>query len=185
MNNKLDVLIAIHPEHCFDIFKGNKTKELRKTFPSLEPPFRVHVYCTKGSNHLARGDSIGLFRCYNWKTAVISGELCKGNVIGSFVCDGYEKLYATPDCERIIDELCITNESIKEYLNGGEGYAWNIVEPKLYDKPKELGEFRKPCELFKKNVCGLRTLCGEQKGVCDGTRKLTRPPQSWCYVREL
>ena len=53
------------------------------------------------------------------------------------------------------------------------GYAWHISDLKIYDKPKELGEFRKVCLNGKCSDC-IYEEC-----------KITRPPQSWCYVEEL
>ena len=73
-------------------------------------------------------------------------------------------------------------------------YFWHISDLKIYDTPKELGEFRKSCP-FPAEDCDL--FCpyalGEYHG--DGINgdvefigcgnKLTRPPQSWCYVEEV
>lgn len=50
-----DVMLSVRPEWCEKILSGEKTAELRKTSPKLEPPFRCHIYCTVGKPDL---------RCY-------------------------------------------------------------------------------------------------------------------------
>lgn len=41
------ILISIRPEWCEKIVSGEKTVEIRKTRPKLEPAFKVYIYCTK------------------------------------------------------------------------------------------------------------------------------------------
>ena len=47
------VLLSIRPEWCEKILSGEKTVEIRKTRPKLEPPFKCYIYCT-----LAGSDSL-------------------------------------------------------------------------------------------------------------------------------
>ena len=47
------VLLSIRPEWCEKILGGEKTVEIRKTRPKLEPPFKCYIYCT-----LAGSDSL-------------------------------------------------------------------------------------------------------------------------------
>ena len=199
--------MAIQPEHCFNIFEGYKTKELRKTFPKIETPFRVHVYCTKnGTAHLIPPE---------WR----------GKVIGSFICDGYEKyktefyiesqsrlkylgkiyedirkVYIDEDGEeeffletsnerlnpndcRLCNDACLNFDDIKNYIGNGDNefHTWNITEPKLYDKPKELGEFYKGCN--RNANCYYCRKAEFYGGKCNGM--VTRPPQSYMYVEPL
>ena len=67
------VMISIRPEWCEKIASGEKTVEVRKTRPKIEPPFRCYIYCTVGDG--ATGDILPN-----------SGVTC-GKVIGEFVCD--------------------------------------------------------------------------------------------------
>jgi hypothetical protein len=78
------------------------------------------------------------------------------------------------------DMACLTLEEIEQYAGSrGRGiYAWHISDLKIYDKPRELGEFKKPCN--HKNDC-----CTCDRYDYIGHRcydEITRPPQSWCYV---
>ena len=66
-------------------------------------------------------------------------------------------------------ELAEADEDIYKYLGTEHGYGMQIDDLKIYDTPRELGEFT-----------GLRT-------TKDGFELslITRPPQSWRYVEEL
>lgn len=122
-----------------------------------------------------------------------------GKVIGEFVCDTIDKYeYSTIDGVDIDDdellETMLDREEINIYANGKDTYGLHIADLKIYDKPKELGEFRKPCP-FPSEDCDL--LCPHALGEYHGDgingdvefvgcgNTLTHPPQSWCYVEEL
>lgn len=57
-------------------------------------------------------------------------------------------------------------EKIDNYGKGKTLYGWHISDLKIYDKPRELSEFYKPCS------------CSEKKSI-------TRAPQSWQYIEDL
>ena len=44
------IIISIKPEWVYKILTGEKTLEIRKTFPVCEYPIDVYIYCTKTSN---------------------------------------------------------------------------------------------------------------------------------------
>ena len=93
-----------------------------------------------------------------------------GKVIGSFVCDRITccQAYYGESGEKHLTNLfwdevkrtCLTEEELFNYIVGnkkeGTGWLWHITDLKIYDKPKELGEFG-----------------------------IARAPMSWCYVEEL
>lgn len=139
-------------------------------------------------------------------------EYLNRKVIGEFVCDKIEMVNAKcsdygidlfyHDC---MAQGCLTEREIEKYFNipkdkdlramKGNGYAWHITDLKIYDKPKELSEFyiydgekRRPsidCEHKKPGYS--HDWCLQMDGrfcnqcLCD-KKRLTRPPQSWCYV---
>ena len=78
--------------------------------------------------------------------------------------------------------MCLTPQELFDYAGGFSKplYGLHKSELKIYEEPKELSEFRKPCHFTcmenskKKGDCGT---CGELQPV-------THPPQSWCYVEE-
>jgi predicted transcriptional regulator len=115
----------------------------------------------------------------------------KGKVIGEFVCDEITPLFnvATTSwsllagniheyAKGLVRMARLTEEEMHSYAKGKNCYAWHISDLVIYDKPRELSEFKKPCN--HKNDC-----CTCDRYDYIGHRcydKITRPPQSWCYV---
>lgn len=162
------VLISIKPKLCEKIASGKKTIEVRKSAPK-EVPFKCYIYCTYG----------------NMKENYCLGM--RGKVIGEFVCEWITEI--NPHCDidgcvnqyihsypAILGDDCLSFNEMKAYLRNKKGYDWHISDLKIYDKPRELREFRSPLKRY-------RNASGEW--VVGGLSKLKRPPQSWCYVEEL
>ena len=74
-------------------------------------------------------------------------------------------------------KTCLSIGEVNNYLNGKTAYFYHISNLVIYDKPKELSEFRKPI------VCHRGKVREDCIGCWDC--ELKRPPQSWCYVEEL
>lgn len=155
------VLLSIKPEWCGLIANLKKTVEVRKTKPKLETPFKCYIYCTNGAPYLNRHNGYLYLEAKN----ILGGrgygiyERLSGKVIGEFICDGITKHRADTMVQAYYNnpvETCLSDVEIKRYANGRVLYYWNIASLVIYDKPKELSEF------------GLK-----------------RPPQSWCYVKEV
>ena len=198
------LLISIRPKWVEKIASGKKTVELRKTRPSIETPFKCYIYCTKGYSKVST-DSANEF-------AIAKQMVGKcGKVIGEFVCDyirEYEPTKAWTLYGKAIHYLgnalehshtALFYDEIEEYGNGATLYAWHISDLKIYDKPKELSEFRKPCIMPDEPYCpcckhGRMTYFDDEieyalyhGGYCDTcewvcNNRVTRPPQSWCYI---
>lgn len=201
------VMISIRPRWCELITNGDKTIEIRKTHPKIETPFKCYIYCTMDHPYISV--SCGELDKLNYRTNTVGR--CNGKVIGEFTCDriyGLAPLNHAPD--DVEQQACLTREEIVRYLKG-VGYGWHISDLKIYDKPKELGDFWSYNEALHKrydaeidfccydaaNEYGeALTDCGdayndilncyrcwnEWSGWCHRTK---RPPQSWCYVEEL
>ena len=187
------VLLSVKPKWCKLIFSGTKTIEVRKTAPK-DTPFKVYIYQTK-----YRGGNFIVNEALN---TVYGG----GKVIGEFVCDKVYKI--VPDGEYysngydidddMLSETCLGRGYLTGYGLGYTLYGWHISDLKIYDKPKELGEFYVPCKKY--NDGELHCMewdCehysffpgangdAEEECLCKGSKPLRRPPQSWCYVEEL
>ena len=182
------VLISIRPEWCDLIKSGMKTIEVRKSRPNLDTPFKVHIYCTIHGCSFLVGEKFPL-----------SGN---GKIIGEFVCDNVTA-FSVLDNGSVQDFIfnklensCLSYGEISRYIGINKvGYSWHISDLKIYDKPRELSEFRAPCAEYERDNprCGN---CGyyysesnEAIGFydeccCDGLKYLEKPPQSWCYVEE-
>ncbi|MBO7714597.1 MAG: hypothetical protein J6S85_13560 [Methanobrevibacter sp.] len=156
------VLISIKPEWVEKILNGEKTIEIRKTMPKCELPCKVYIYCTKNRHLACVVDKNGaelFYTCNNETAFITGGYLGNGKVVAEFMCgqtinkfdiDGL-KFYDMLDM--FLEQSCLTQEQLTKYLGDNLGYAWHIEDLKIFDKPKELSEF-----------------------------KLTKAPQSWCYV---
>lgn len=196
-----EILISIQPKYVGKIAKGEKTIEVRKTNPKLDTPFKCYIYCTKGNG--MNGDIL-----------IPSGIQC-GRVIGEFVCDRTHEWTYNKNVGEYniggdsIHRTCLSCGEFEEYGKGKTLYGWHICDLKIYDEPKELGEFGKPCECatfnnydgrwycddWEYNDCRYvdRPSCGgetddyEDYAYClkDGKIPFMRPPQSWCYVEEV
>ena len=202
------ILQSIKPQYCELIASGKKTIEVRKTRPKLDVPFKVHIYCTKSKKHFQHNrivDSLDdLYRMPNGEIRYgYSGELMccnepytsdnflNGKVIGEYVCDEITEYTYFEYASHLIseDELFSTGITFNELLKYGNKkplYLWHISHLKIYDKPKELSRFYKPCGI--QNCIGCRFWFddGENFGCkTKPMRQLIRPPQSWCYVEEV
>lgn len=193
------VMLSIKPKYCELIASGKKTIEVRKTRPNIATPFKCYIYCTKGKLALLRDDKDESERYkFEHYPRVTFHEQCgrmllNGKVIGEFVCD---KIYQYTTCDikdgvDISDEdmtrlSCLTKGEIKDYeLSPGKFgiFGWHISDLVIYDKPKELSEFKKyNRECWYADLGLAKRDCPEcQNKECF----LTRPPQSWCYVEEV
>ena len=200
------VLISIQPKYCELIANGKKTTEVRKTVPKLETPFKCYIYCTKKEElHYVWHKGEHVF-CDDENSPIFDKHVfCKdkpyglwnlkygslGKIIGEFVCDKIYNLvqfgggiaFADENLNQLEPQLfrdmsCLTDKQTEDYLGNRDGYAWHISQLKIYDKPKELGEFRKPCAINEEYCCSDCPLI-----KCD--KQITRPPQSWQYVESL
>lgn len=171
------VLMSIRPEWCELIASGKKTVEVRKTIPRkfvhdrfysgyLTEPFKVYIYETQGYSATPQVFEDG--------TTIFRG---RGSVIGEFVCDEVVELAPLNRADDTVEEkACMSREEIARYLKG-KGYAWHISDLVIYDKPKELNEF-KQCH---KCPYGYEE-CTRHEYSCNGAYNVQNPPQSWCYV---
>lgn len=201
------VLISIQPYWVFLIIARlmgwdipqEKTIEVRKDFPK-DPAWnkRVHIYCSKNRKSFNRIP----------KQYQPFMEKFLGRVVGEFVCDAITTLNyntdwgveppqegyfftETPPEHVLLDfNSCLTNKELTDYGKRKPLYGWHISDLKIYDHPRELGEFY--------------VRCGDRKIKCDGCKykkqdswfdppycevdgyiSLARPFQSWGYVEEL
>ena len=178
------VMLAIQPYWVFliiakkmgwDIGK-EKTIEVRKSFPKDEDWNRKsEIYCSKDkkSFNLIPKEYQPLMKRF------------LGKVVGRFYCptymDGGSCLF--------LKQSCLSIEEFFEYNNGNRIYGWRIADLKVYDKPRELSDFKVECPT-KNQINGDCLLCKYASFSHYGNRPkcnayLTRPPQSWCYVEDL
>ena len=185
------VLMSIQPKWVEKIAIGEKTIEVRKTKPNLKTPFKVFIYCTKGKDLLREVD--------NWHTGtkthttnyrIINLDYCtnkiaNGKVIGEFVCSEiepfteYECLY---DGHYVEEKTRVSQKELLDYKGKNDFlYGWHISDLKIYDKPKELSEFKRWNRTEDNVPCSHTKWLYPDCKYCKACN-LTKPPQSWCYV---
>lgn len=107
------VLISIRPMWYQKIMSGQKTIEVRKTRPKMNPPFKCYIY-----------------KCGN------------GKVIGEFLCDQIININGAgripSDAAR---PTCLEPAELHQYLGAATGFGWHISNLRIYDTPRELREF--------------------------------------------
>lgn len=187
------VFLSVRPKWCELIASGKKTVEVRKTRPKIETPFKCYIYCTKPSKKyqtisgcmvlnddelyrhptqgIKHGDSIELMRFDGDEYS--KDNFLNGKAIGEFICAETECFTADyrsdeKQTARIAKQACLRIAELIDYQ--GELpclYGWHISELVIYDKPKELSEFRH---------CGVNYHFNPI---------INKPPQSWCYVQDL
>ena len=205
----MGVLISIKPQWVEKIIRGLKTVEVRKTMPKCKLPCKVYIYCTKGKQNLYIPQEFNAFECDDWSKPYFAKKpiledvdyLANGKVVAEFTLKNLvkfdiESLIFMGKDKELIQKSCLGGLSLRKYLGNKIGYSWGIDDLKIYDKPKELSEFRKdldcddyPCN---KNYDCKYSYYDNSEGcwACgidfDGSnciyKQITRPPQSWCYV---
>lgn len=178
------VLMSIRSEWCELIANDMKTLEIRKTKPKLETPFKCYIYCTRsGSIFLVGGKH------------PVQGN---GRVIGEYICDEIERVdipypaYQDKLDKRYIEQSCVPYNALHRYCYHDDAYFWHISDLKIYDKPRELSDFRAKCRHYDDGLCGdckyydyaNNESYRYEECAVDGLKPITRPPQSWCYVEE-
>ena len=164
-----------------------KRIEVRKTAPK-EVAFKCYIYETKGQyvkfTH-------GAHTKYGYGRGKVIGEfICDRIICSQAYFDSQGKNHLTNVFPDDIKKTCLDEYDLWDYIAGKavkanqmyDGYLWHISDLKIYDKPRELSEFRKPCDRFL-DCCTCRRLVHNEYMSCDN--KITRPPLSWCYVEDL
>lgn len=211
------VLLSIRPKWCEKICNGEKTIEVRKSAPK-EVPFKGYIYATRPKKYYKCGavsTSDELLWLTNGKVEMGDGfkfwadgdeyQCLNGRIIGEFICDKVYLIknqgsrFVVADEEQgvtneIARQSCLDYDDMVGYLGNKDGYGWHISDLKIYDKPKELKEFRKPLNRVWGSYCN--DYCdrgcisfGSTDYSCndywDWERGLTRPPQSYMFVEEV
>lgn len=197
MNKSL--ITSVRPKECELIASGRQTMLVRKTRPKIETPFKCYIYCT------ALKDK----KRYTDEFDVGAGKwIGNSRVIGEFVC---KDIYVRPaniiyygkgqkDYLDLLKSACITEIEAVNYMYGRfdrNMYFLHISDLKIYDKPKELGEFYTKCEKTGDCECedclylrvmlssypcddDVYTWCG-----VDNKKPISRPPKSWVYCEPI
>lgn len=203
-----------------------KKVEVRKDFPKSPAwNRRVHIYCSQNRKSFNRipkiyqtlmkdllGKVIGEFVCdkitkyesefWDDETYECIQELVEPqdlNVYGEYdyytVAEGGDDDYKD---KPLFKQSCLNWNEFRNYIGQDihEFYGWHISDLKIYDKPKELGEFGVSCHKDDCEKCGdcphLQSMQGsypcEDSGAewcgVGNIKPITKPFQSWGYMEE-
>lgn len=184
-----DVLISLKPYYYYLVGEGIKKVEVRKSHPKAEDwSKRAWFYMSRDEKSFAK-----IPKEFQEKYRKHFGKVGM-----RFVCDRIYDLKRLPNEYQgkpagtfeqfICENSCLSFDDIKAYGKGTSIYGWHITDLVVYDEPRELSEFRLPCD-HKNDCCtcerAIYTM--DKAGVCSFHRcsleeGLTRPPQSWCYI---
>lgn len=170
------ILMSIRPQYVAKILNGEKTIEIRKRFPKDYVGW-VYIYCTKEDNLMKlsnfHDNKFVSGKEYDITNFVYlnSGYEGKGKVVAKFTLNKVDLIrirfnaYCGGELSQdgLCKYACLSLEELDKYLNAKNGYAWHIDNLVIFDKPKEISEF-KPYYGYPTN------------------HRLTRAPQSWCYI---
>lgn len=216
------IMTSVSPYLCEKIANGDCKILVRKTAPK-EVPFKDYIYATKPKKWFSCGavsTSDELLWLVNGKIEMCDGfkfwadgdeyQGLNGRVIGEFVCNEVEEFhewelspqgkFADFEKERLgkfLTDACLSVEEVTQYRKNliycKPLYGLHISDLKIYDKPKELSEFKTPpcdkpekaCENCKYRVVINTPDMYEVDCFVENGRRITRPPSSWQYVEEL
>lgn len=197
---KKAVLISVKPEWVEKIFSGEKIMEFRKTIPNCKLPCKYYIYETKKrictcnvpdlyAYRYGKGKVVGEFTLNYWYKF---GFEVEENGVHYVDTNDWQRYFEPKMSIASIKRGCVPLDQLRKYLNGKDGYALYIDDLKKYDQPKELSEFHKyfgnkdyPCDKCEHSYTNREECCiecdlGDYKDCVYA--KLTKAPQSWCYV---
>lgn len=194
------ILASIKPYYYYLIGEGKKKIEVRKS-ALKNLPQDIVFYMSKDEKSFAK-----IPKEFQEKYRKHFGKVGL-----RVVCDKVEIFsVGSLRCDDIIELACVSYREMINYFYKPEeldgrtskrGYAWFISNLRIYDKPKELSEFFKPCpDKFQYcKICkyGSVILSPDEEEyalyhggnydtyetVCNN--RITRPSQSYMWVEEL
>lgn len=211
------VMKSVSPQICEKITSGNCTILISKTAPKCDAPFIGYVYCTKAKSQWRYSDYEGAYE--NNKSKIVYAQQ---RVVGEFVCNKIERIEPIFDFYysysgyndssdssyfkgyfidvETLDKIGLTEQELCDYGDGEVLYAWYISDLKIYDKPKKLSDFLKPCP-DPYRYCTICKHCikiippdeeeyalyhGGHYDYCEEYcgNILRNPPKGWQYVEE-
>ena len=202
------IMKSVSPRICEKVANSDCTILVSKTAPKFDLPFKGYICCTNAKPYLYReaNPPFKLFLDSDlYEGNGYDDRLFSGKVIGDFICDeiiewqydkGHQYYVDYPDdCTSYFPYLKCHSEAtglrcseIEKLGKGKPLYGSHISDLKIYDKPKVLAEFERPCtykgicyscERFRPNGIPLPA----PYGFCE--TKITHVPSNWCYVEEL
>lgn len=166
------VLRSVKPYWFYLICEGKKKIEVCKTEPlSKEWDRIVYLYCSKDMRSFSRipEEHREKYRKY------------LGTVGAYFYCYGIMDI--SSDYAPV--GSCLTSEELMQYGKGKTLSGLCFHKINVFKKPRELGEFRKPCNWTHDCHTCKRAVWADDGTFYDCDDTITRAPQSWQYVEQV
>lgn len=176
------ILASLKPYYYYLIGERKKTIEVRKT-ALKNIPQDIAFYMSKDEKSFAKipKEFQDKYRKHFGEVglAIVCDKITRYNcdkAFDEYFIAGYIGAYMP------LKEMCLTNKDLIEYGKGRPLYGWHISDLKIYDKPKPIMQFYKPCPIKIKNCPGCE-LYSTYMGCC--MNNIDRPPQSYMFVEEV
>ena len=185
--------------------------QLRGDTPIKPEPIDVYIYCTKDKQNMLHKNCINIYWCEdsnfkatNKKLGIKTQPYFNGKVVAKFTLNKVEDVrfimdyhygghynIASYSNEKAFErDCCLSLREIDNYINKDNlykrdkiGYAWHIDNLVIFDKPKELSEFKVKRKINECSGCKyLDTDTYEHCINCEEIKPLTKAPQSYMYV---
>ena len=124
------------------------------------------------------GKVIFKFRCYKVE------EIEREEQIKFINFDDYISMSSNTTYEEIWEKSCLSPEELNNYLQDKNGCAIHISDLEIFDKPKELSEFKHNVKVHKCSTC-CEYPCEEKCSFptyVNFSTPLTKAPQSWQFI---
>ena len=192
------IILSMKPKMVDKILNGEKTIEIRKTRPKCELPCKVYIYCTKAKPYLYRINDDDEFETTNKRrfpeSCYIKDYYAQNKeIVAEFVLEKIDKLEyrhlsvshqnayipISKDADYQWEKhSCLNYSDIVKYGKFVSLYAWHISDLKIYNKARELSEFKS----WQKDKSGWQ--CVEKEDRLLTLQSIKQPPKSWCYCEE-
>lgn len=176
------ILASLKPYYYYLIGEKKKNIEVRKS-ALKDLPQDIVFYMSKDEKSFAK-----IPKEFQEKYRKQFGKIGMKVVcdkVDEYTFSHYEAEYRITHVEQ--KAMCLNQPELIRYGKGKTLYGWHILDLKIYDKPKELSEFRPICKFEGKdlicNLCPNHEYNGGLFFEC--RRKVTRPPQSYMRVEGL
>lgn len=193
------LLMSCTPQECCNILNGDCSLLIRKLKCKCELPIDVYIYCTKDKlglydnhEHITSASDKYFLDSFGYDKP----PLLNGKVVAKFTLNKVEEIecwgevsahFSTKSLKEseLEKQSCLCYSQLFDYLEPNaswegygdiQGYAWHIDNLVIFDKPKELSEFKHYSNIL--TICNIKT----DRGFRPTLRPLTKAPKTFTYV---
>ena len=204
------ILKTFKPQECEQILSGKQSIFVMKSIPKAELPFRVLMCCSKKKEYRAlyinektARKEIGTISTWikrENELLVNIGTInefkayyAHGKVVAEFIVNNINEIYyaesstdvgvcVQTNISILKEKSCLSQDEILSYMGNREIiYAWHITDLKVFDKPRELGEFKGKRKVsYYEMPYDTKTF-----KIIERYERLTKAPQNYMYVEEI